>query len=455
MPTSPFDIFAPPQQQGYQPMRIPQQFANMPGMQIPPATVPPAYSSTELSQPFKTIPDTPAAQSPQYTANEQGAFGRVVSGIGSGLKADATSILQGMSQVGLPPAVTQLPISGQASTVPGAVPAAVKTIPGRIPDTKPPLPLGGQSGALDQAAQDTLKMLGDTPEARKIIAEAQQQTTIKESGARSANQKIVKSLRDQGVTDDQIKAAIGTPKTNYEQFQKLNRLQKTEQLKRGADSRTQKAMDRLYQSARTNEDGTPKNRSGAAVEAYEFFQGTGKDPSNDKSFYDRLSPSQRKEFDRYIESASRNSATQNQERRIGQFKKEIVRKDEHLFAKKEYDDAQSKITSYLENQKSLIKSRDQRKQYESDALQIRALMESWNKLNVGKGPDDNDTIKAKEEAFAFINTVVERNALQGGTGGNAATQVISPEAQSAIDVLTQKKGSPLTPEETAKVMSRF
>ena len=131
----------------------------------------------------------------------------------------------------------------------------VSTEPGALDHFPAPVVTGGTfEGSQDQVAprnkqisdaeRATIDALGGGDEATRLVREARQQQTIRESGSTSAGRKIAESLIDQGMREEDINKAVEGSSSNFERFQKLSQLQKRETLKRSASSKLQRARDR-------------------------------------------------------------------------------------------------------------------------------------------------------------------------------------------------------------------
>jgi hypothetical protein len=128
-----------------------------------------------------------------------------------------------------------------------------------------------------------------------------------------------------------------------EKYQAVNRIQKRETLKRISTERDQKVMSRLTSKEKRNEDGTAKNDAAVAVDFDTFFSDLGPDPQSDKPNSSFLSKSQKKEFERIMNEASRGRVSDAKFKRIAKFQKDIEKKRERAYGKKQADIVSDKL----------------------------------------------------------------------------------------------------------------
>jgi hypothetical protein len=304
-------------------------------------------------------------------------------GIGSGELFD---VLQGMSQQQAPQGGglfnKELPLGGFAAT------------DGTLPALTP------EQAARQEAIGQSISGSKEQQEAAQLIRQAKQETTIRESGAKSAKEKIASSLREQGMTKEDIEGDEGfkAAKTEMEKYQAVNRIQKRETLKRISTERDQKVMSRLTSKEKRNEDGTAKNDAAVAVDFDNFFSDLGPDPQSDKPNSSFLSKSQRKEFERIMNEASRGRVSDAKFKRIAKFQKDIEKKRERTFQK-----AQAKIvTDKIEAARKLATSKEQREVVKDAEKQISAiakrLEESFSRVERKDG-GLQDQLKDKQNAL--------------------------------------------------------
>lgn len=200
-----------------------------------------------------------------------------------------------------------------------------------------------QAGVVGQQAGALPGSQSEQERAALLVREAKQQQIIRESGSTSAARKTEESLREQGISQENIDKAVGETSSNFERLQKLNQLQKREALKRSSTKKVQGARDRLAQNARRDEDGGAKNKAAIAEDIDNFFQGFGADTDSTTPLFDQLNNSQKREVEKFLSDASRGASTDRQQRRMEQFKAEAERKDEKAFRGKQNKATQAKI----------------------------------------------------------------------------------------------------------------
>ena len=263
-------------------------------------------------------------------------------------------------------------------------------------------PVAGSNGQITSREQETIDALGGGAEAIKAVREARQQQIIKESGSRAATDKITASLKDQGISQDVIDGALAGTKTQFEKFQEINKLQKRETLKRISTERDQKVMSRLTSKEKRNEDGTAKNDAAVAVDFDNFFSDFGPDPSSDKPNSSFLTPSQRKEFQRIMNEASRGRVSDAKFKRIAKFQKDIEKKREREFAKSEAKKADDALTLAFK-----------KAQTAEDNAQISAIKANLSEIK-SRLEDKNSKTKPSKDERKSLN---ERRAeLMGSLG---------------------------------------
>ena len=247
-----------------------------------------------------------------------------------------------------------------------------------------------------------------------MIRKAKQETTIRESGAKSAKEKIARSLREQGITEEAIKddPRFKEAKTEQEKFKAVSAIQKRETLKRISTERDQKVMSRLTSKEKRNEDGTAKNDAAVAVDFDNFFSDFGPDPSSDKPNSSFLTPSQRKEFQRIMNEASRGRVSDAKFKRIAKFQKDVEKKREREFAKSEAKKADDALT--LASKKA---------QTAEDNAQISAIKANLSEIK-SRLEDKNSKTKPSKDERKSLN---ERRAeLMGSLGSFVGGQVKQP-----------------------------
>lgn len=235
-----------------------------------------------------------------------------------------------------------------------------------------------------QAETDTMIALGGGDDAAKLIREARQQQTIRDSGAKAASDKLVESLREQGVSDDVIKGAVSGSKTNSEQFTALNRLNRKEATKRARGKASQRITDKLTAKERRNEDGTAKNDAAMAVDFDDFFSDSGDDPLSDKSNYDFLTKSQQREYERYRSQAANGRVTNNATRRIAKFQKDVDTK-----RKRDFETKQAKIVSdTIAERKDASRSKQETQFYIVNEKRLKLIKDRLDKSFTRKEKED-------------------------------------------------------------------
>jgi hypothetical protein len=288
---------------------------------------------------------------------------------------------------------------------------------------------GQLAGTISPTEQATIDALGGGADAIKAVREARQQQIIKESGSRAATDKITASLKDQGITEDAIVEATKGAKTQFEKFQAINRLQKKETLKRIRTEKDKRVASRISKRAKRNEDGTARNDPAVAEDYDSFF--TEINPATGKPNQDLMTPSQKREYNRYMEKVSRGNVSDSEAGRIENIKKRVsgkikvaesarlveVRRKE---MQEDIDNAQSKAEKdFYSNLKSQIdgiqaridegsytpaqKKAGLEKQHE---IQMRELM---NKRAAGYNPPQ------AEPETKTVTTQAQYDALSPGT----------------------------------------
>lgn len=315
----------------------------------------------------------------------------------------------------------ELPGGGLASTEPGALdhfPAPVVTggtfagVPGGDQTPIPPLSETLQDGkpkpgALSQTERDTINALGGGSEAERLVREAKQQTTIRESGSTSAGRKLAESLKEQGLSEEDINKAVEGSATNFERFQKLNQLQKRETSKRSASTKLQGARDRLAQGEHRDEDGGAKDRKAIAVDVDNFFQGFGVDTDSETQMIDHLNKSQQREVERFLVDSSHNSATEGQRKRMKQFQDEATTKDERAFRKKKNDATQAKLEDAAKKAAGEAETKAEKNRIDGLTRERDALGKDLKRLLEKRTPSEDEQKRIDKIEARLVDLVDE------------------------------------------------
>jgi hypothetical protein len=356
------------------------------------------------------VPDIFEARQPQ--AGQPQAAG----GIGSGELFD---VLQGMNQQqgGGDLFNQELPLGGFAAT------------DGTLPALTP------EQAARQEAIGAGISASKEQQQAQQLIRQAKQETTIRESGAKSAKEKITASLKEQGMTEDAIKndPRFKEAKTEQEKFKAVSAIQKRETLKRISTERDQKVMSRLTSKEKRNEDGTAKNDAAVAVDFDTFFSDLGPDPQSEKPNSDFLSKSQKKEFKRIMGEASRGHVGDDKFRRLAKFQKDIERKREREFAKK-----QAKVvTQKIDDARKLATSKEQREVVKDAEKQLSAI---------AKRLEESFSREEKRDGGLQDQLTDRQNALLEGIANPVA-----PAAQTITDEQIKATIPDATPAEMVEI----
>lgn len=256
-------------------------------------------------------------------------------------------------------------------------------------------------------------------EARRLYVEAKQQQTIRDSGARHASKKIEESLRDQGVSDEKMKKAIEGSKTEEDRFRAMNRLQKAETLKRIDTTRDERVASRLAAKEQRNEDGSAKNDAAVAVDFEDFFSDLGPDPQSEKANIDFLSKSQKKEYQRIMNEASRGRVEDAKFKRIAKFQKDVEKKRDREFAKKQADIVSDKIAAA----KKAAKTKEQQGVVIGIEKQISAITK---RLDGDFSRQEKADGGLQDQLREQQDTLLEEIAL-GATRGAGNVSMIAPD----------------------------
>jgi hypothetical protein len=242
-------------------------------------------------------------------------------------------------------------------------------------DGLPPTDIGNQKAMTPEEIKiqnEFRKGKKEKQEATQLYRQAKWDTRVRESGAKSAKEKIASSLREQGMTKEDIEGDEGfkAAKTEMEKYQAVNRIQKRETLKRVRTEKDQRVASRISKRAKRNEDGSPKNDAAVAEDYDSFF--TEINPETGKPVSDMMTPSQKREYERYNEKASRGNVSDSEAGRIEKIKQRVTRKLEIAEASRlvevrrkemqeDIDSAQSKAEKdFYSNLKSQIDGVDKR-----------------------------------------------------------------------------------------------
>lgn len=329
-----------------------------------------------LATPTQPAPDifTPQASTPRYTG------------------PNAPAMLAPWTAVQQP---TELPMGGTATMTSPTAPA----IPQPAPEVRYPAEVGrtatGQPVELapaqtqQQFEQEQAQALG-IQQGSTLRQGITQQQQVNESKANIASRQIIKELRGQGMTDDQIRDATGIGTEEMSRTEAYRRLAKLSQSRTDTSpqaARQQREMERINDRARYGEDDegnrTAKNQAARFVEINRDAQSTGPDPEMTDSIYDSLTPSQKREYDRYQRHVSDGVARSNEERRINDMIKNEQKKREDDYAKKQEQIKFQREEDAIARAEQRVQSQQARDELNTLKAQVQAsnsALERYNEL---------------------------------------------------------------------------
>lgn len=247
---------------------------------------------------------------------------------------------------------------GGAVTLPSTAPVPATSLEGR----GLPLPLGPNA---TQAETIKHKMLTEDALARERLdsmdathlAEDRQARILNESKAGFGARQIIKSLKEAGMGEDEIKKEIGlTPTTQMskvEGFRKLRELasRKAEGGEGGgtqADQNRARRMERILQRA-DFKNGVPSNAPGRAIVLDTFYNDTGPDPLSDKTNREYMNDKDKREYDRYMGQVAFGRPDKDLEKRVQTTSEKIQKKREVEYEKRQAGDIQSQLDIKIQN----------------------------------------------------------------------------------------------------------
>jgi hypothetical protein len=176
-----------------------------------------------------------------------------------------------------------------------------------------------------------------------------------------------------------------------------------EQKKAVGDKKTQRARATTSAKARYNDDGTPKNKYAVAQDTDNWGVDT-PDPTNpEKTNRDSMSPSDKREFDRYQQDASRGQDTASQRARM-----KTIRGRTDLKTQRSIEAEQARVAgAELARKLKTAEGVDEKTFYSTRASRIKALDSelATAKKNLSGGAERAEK-KRIAEAKAIINAEV-------------------------------------------------
>lgn len=158
------------------------------------------------------------------------------------------------------------------------------------------------------------------------VAAEEQQRKINEAKAGIGARQIIKSLREINMSDEDIKREIGfTPSmSKTEVFKRLKNLG-TGESATSPDAQTRSVrMERIGQKADRASDGTPANAAALAQDYEAYLNQPSADPMNDKSNREYMNPTQKREYDRFIERVAYGKPDEKQKERVSKIMVDVA-----------------------------------------------------------------------------------------------------------------------------------
>ena len=152
-----------------------------------------------------------------------------------------------------------------------------------------------------------------------------------------AGKKIISSLKQQGMTDDEIKKSIGADlkpdMTTSEAVLELKKLQKQRQVQ-SKDEKSARMSEKIAGMEERDEQGNALNDAARFNDLERGWSGTGADPLGE-TLYDQMSKSQRNEFERLREKVSNDRAKEGDFTRLEKFLGDAELKSQRAYDRKQ------------------------------------------------------------------------------------------------------------------------
>lgn len=272
---------------------------------------------------------------------------------------------------------------------------------------------------------------------------------VNDSKARMGSRSIIKSLRDQGMKDQEIKdQAMLTPQMSAtEAYRRLTELN-NRRADNSAQARNQARIDQRISGKErwdVDEQGnrTPKNQAARLSVMANEMQSTGPDPANEKTVYDELTPGQKREYERYRKMVANGVAMSEKEKRIGNMISGIQNKREQEYANKQAKEKDELHDLALEN----AKTKQQREQVQLIKTQREELFATlYTEDNAGRlvrnDALDDETWNAMKARYDELGTSVMSIGNQDEItppieqpSATAPTELPTPTTQEEFDAL--------------------
>ena len=223
-----------------------------------------------------------------------------------------------------------------------------------------------------------------TGEAKRGIAE------------RIAGKQIVKSLKSQGMTEDEIRREIGaTPDMSIRGgLTELKRLQKRRDIQT-TNEQTARQSEAITGKANFNEEGQPTNDEGRFVQLERNWSGTGPDPTADP-LIDNMNTSQQKNMSELRRKVYDGRARDEDFKRLENFYANAQIKAQRAYNKKLADQAKQAQAAKIKE----AKTEEQKQWLENayDELESRRKQaELWTKAGVNEEAGDNEEAVITQE----------------------------------------------------------
>ena len=293
-------------------------------------------------------------------------------------------------------------LAGQGVTAPQVTPQFTPQGPTEVGAQGLPTPTISENQQIDTemgVIADKMGLTGD--ERDRFIREQGQQNKIASAKQGIAGRTIIKSLREQGMEDIDIKKAIGADQNpNMSKSQavtKLKELQNKKQMQ-GASTKIAKQSERIEKEAEYNEDGSPANTEAKWSNIEAELATTGDDPLGEplSSF---LSEADKRLINNTRGKVASGASTGGGMKRVNKILMDAKKKSTRTRLNREAKEAKSKATIQEKNIESLIKNRDDRKVYQEEKAKRDALYKTWQGMLKTDFAGTAEETRLAKEAF--------------------------------------------------------
>jgi hypothetical protein len=326
---------------------------------------------------------------------------------------------------GVPPAQVG-PFAGmQSFQTPGGGSVAMPSI---LPDGRTAVDIQGsitgkgRTGPQGYTAEERERIRGELSGAPEDV-KRRIRTGTGEAQERLAGKKIISSLTQQGMTEDEIRKAIGADTspnmTQAEAVRKLKEVQKQKQMQT-SDARTAKQSEAIAGMEERGAEGEAMNDAARFVDLERGWSGTGADPLGE-TLESQMTKSQKREFGRLRDKVANDRARDGDFKRMEKMLADAQLKSERSVLKRQAQDEKEALN--LAGKRALTAEKN------AEVNRLKSIIQqNRDRLDEkGKGkPDNKERERLIKENQGYVDQM--KSFVEGAEVGAGAVQQDSNQA---------------------------